>query len=96
MKRLTEKQFNQAVDGLGVGDQTKEIARGVLVDGKSQAEYVKALDLTRGAVSQAVKRVWEAHLAKAEVPEGYERVTVILPKFQALQVKKWAKSAENQ
>lgn len=96
MKKLTEDQFNQAISDLPVGDQTIEIARGVLVEGKSQADYARSLNITRGAVSQAVKRVWEAHAEKTEVPEGYERVTVVLPKYRAFQVKKWAKAVEDQ
>ncbi len=31
---------------------------------------------------------------KSSVPEGYERVSVILPKFQAFQVKQWARLAK--
>lgn len=30
---------------------------------------------------------------KASVPPGYERVTAILPEFQAFQVKQWAEAA---
>ena len=39
-KRLTEGQFHEAVKGLKVGVQTLEIARGVLIDGKPQADFV--------------------------------------------------------
>lgn len=96
MKRLTEEEFAQAIAGLSVGEQTIEIARGVLVEGMTQAEYAKALNISKGAVSQAVKRVWEAYNERKLIPEGYERVTAILPKFRAYQVKKWAKPAEDQ
>jgi hypothetical protein len=90
-KRLTPEQFNAAIQGLEVGQQTIDIARGVLVDGKSQATFVAALGLTKGAVSQAVGRVWAAF--QRTCPEGFERVTVILPAHQAYIVKKWAKDA---
>ncbi|WP_446920112.1 TrfB-related DNA-binding protein, partial [Klebsiella pneumoniae] len=39
-KRLTEAQFQEVIKGLEVGQQTIEIARGVLVDGKPQAAFV--------------------------------------------------------
>ncbi|MNG23996.1 TrfB transcriptional repressor protein [compost metagenome] len=65
-----------------------EIARGVLVQGRSQSEFVEALNLSKGAVSQAVNRIWAAH--EARVPPGCERLTVLLPKHQAFIVKKWA------
>jgi hypothetical protein len=68
-KRLTEGQFHEAVKGLKVGEQTLEIARGVLIDGKPQADFVAQLGLSRGAVSQAVDRVWSAHQAK-NLPAG--------------------------
>jgi len=92
-KVLTGAQFLEAIKGLEIGNQTREIARGVLVEGKKQAEYVTALGVTKGAVWQAVERVWEAHMAKA-LPAGFERVTAVLPEHQAFIVKKWAEDAK--
>lgn len=91
-KRLTEAQFQEAIKGLEVGQQTIEIARGVLVDGKPQAAFVAELGLTKGAVSQAVNRVWAA--AQRTAPEGFERITAVLPEHQAFIVKKWAEDAK--
>jgi hypothetical protein len=92
-KGLTESQFQEATKDLEVGTQTLEIAHGVLVQGKPQAAFVTALNLTRGAVSQAVQRVWSAHEAK-NLPKGFERVTAILPAHQAFIVKKWEQAAK--
>lgn len=91
-KRLTEAQFQAALKGLEVGQQTIEIARAVLVDGKPQAGFVTSLGLTKGAVSQAVQRVWTA-FENSNLPQGYERVTAVLPEHQAYTVKKWAQEA---
>jgi hypothetical protein len=91
-KRLTEPQFQACIKGLEVGQQTKEIARGVLVLGHPQTTYVKSLGMTKGAVSQAVARVWNAFMCK-NLPTGYERVSVVLPEHQAFIVNKWAKDA---
>lgn len=91
-KRLTESQFQAAIQNLEVGQQTLDIAYAVLVAGKSQAYFVTLLGITKGAVNQAVKRVWDSHAALA--PEGYEQVTAILPKHQAFIVKKWAEDAK--
>jgi hypothetical protein len=88
-KRLTAIEFQRALSGLNVGAQTIEIARGVLVDGKPQVEFVQALGLSKGAVSQAVNRVWGA--AKPELPAGCERVNVVLPEHQAYIVRQWEK-----
>lgn len=91
-KRLTEAQFQQAVRGLDVGPQTIEIARGVLVEAKSQASFASALGLSKGAISQAVSRVW-AVAEKQGLPAGYERVSVVLPEHQAYIVRQWEKDA---
>jgi hypothetical protein len=47
-KRLTEPQFHEATKGLGVGSQTLETARGVLIDGKPQKEFAASLGLSTG------------------------------------------------
>jgi len=92
-KQLSESQFQLCVNDLEVGQQTIEIAHGVLVMGQPQSVYVAALGLSKGAVSQAVHRVWSAYIAK-NLPKGYERVSVVLPEHQAYIVKRWAEGAE--
>ncbi|EDP8962510.1 transcriptional regulator, partial [Salmonella enterica subsp. enterica] len=47
----------------------------------------------RGAVSQAVHRVWTAFEDK-NLPEGYARVTAVLPEHQAYIVRKWEADAK--
>ena len=91
-KRLSEAQFQACTKGLNVGLQTIEIAYGVLVKGQPQTSFVVTLGLTKGAVSQAVDRVWAAFAAK-NLPIGYERVSAVLPEHRAYIVKKWAKDA---
>ncbi len=76
---------------LDIGQQTIDRARGVLVEGRSQAEFVAALGLSKGAVSQAVNRVWSA--SRGILPKGFERVTAVLPEHQAYIVRKWAEDA---
>ncbi|MCP4284371.1 MAG: transcriptional regulator [Gammaproteobacteria bacterium] len=91
-KRLTETQFQAAIKRLEIGQQTLDIARGVLVEGRPQVAFVKALNLSKGAVSQAVNRVWSVY-AISNIPEGYERVSVVLPEHKAYIVKKWGEDA---
>ncbi|MGV8865213.1 MAG: TrfB-related DNA-binding protein [Pseudomonas sp.] len=90
-KQLSEADFNAVSAGLDVGEQTLEIARGVLVNGMRQSHFVEALGLTKGAVSQAVNRVWSA--VEADVPQGYERVQAVLPLRQAATVREWDAAA---
>lgn len=93
-KKLTEAEFLVAVKGMDVGEQTLMIARGVLVEGRPQSEFVTQLGVSKGAVSQSVNRVWKA--AQDVLPEGFERVTAVLPQHQAFIVKKWARDADSQ
>nr|EKX1927475.1 transcriptional regulator [Escherichia coli] len=93
-KRLTEAEFQSALQDLKVSPQTIEIARAVLVNGEPQSKFVEALNLTKGAISQAVSRVWVAHQEQAAIPTGFVRVTAILPEHQAFIVKKWSKAAK--
>lgn len=95
-KRLTKARFDAVISLLGarVGPQTVEIARGVLVDGRPQADFVKSLDLSRSAVSQAVTRVWDA-ANEEPLPLGFEKITAVLPDHQAYIVKQWAEKAKN-
>jgi TrfB plasmid transcriptional repressor len=91
-KRLTEAGFQAAIKDLDIGTQTIEIARGVLVEGRQQVEFVNSLGLSKGAVSQAVARVWAS--AREHLPDGYERVSAVLPEHQAFIVRKWEADAK--
>jgi ParB family transcriptional regulator, chromosome partitioning protein len=59
-KRLTEVQFKKIIGNLKIGHQTIDIAKGVLVDGKPQSQFATELGISKGAVSQAVSRVFSA------------------------------------
>jgi len=91
-KQLSEAQFQECIQGLEVGVQTLEIAHGVLVKGKRQIVFMKELGLSRGAISQAVNRVWSAHKSRS-LPKGYKMVSVVLPEYQVYIVEKWAQIA---
>ena len=88
-KRLTKEQFNAVIQHLpNLKQQTIEMAYGVLVEGKSQSHFASIRGISHGAVSQAIKRIWTIHI-DTWVPEGYEKVTVVLPESKAFIVKKW-------
>lgn len=91
-KRLTDAEFRAAVAGREVGEQTIMIAHAVLVEGRKQIEFAQALGLTKGAISQAVARVWDAH--QRTLPIGYERVCAVLPGSKAFVVKRWEEAAK--
>lgn len=92
-KSLTEAEFNSAILALDIGQQSQEIAYGVLVLGHQQKKYTEELGISKGAVSQAVKRVWNYHLENS-LPLGFARVTAVVTEQQAYQVKVWEKNAK--
>ncbi|MNH48218.1 TrfB transcriptional repressor protein [compost metagenome] len=49
--------------------------------------------MSKGAVSQAVHRVWSVFM-RQNIPAGFERVSAVLPEHQAFIVKKWAENAQ--
>lgn len=96
-RRLTLSQFENAIQSLSVGQRTIDIAKAVLVDGLRQRDQAANYGITGGAVSQIVKKVWDAAqdaAQDAKIPAGYEEITVVLPEQRAFLVKKWASEAE--
>ncbi len=89
-KHMTPEVFAEAVEGLNISERPIAMARAVLVDGKRQIEVAREQGVSRAAVSLAVNRIVEAH---SEVPEGFERVTAILPRHKAAIVRQWRDSA---
>lgn len=94
MKRtLTAAQFEQVIKNLNITEQSKRIAFGVLVQGRPQTDFVQELNLTPGAISAVVGKVWKRFEASQAIPEGFRRVTAILPEHQAFVVMKWSQAA---
>lgn len=90
-KRLTEEQFREIEKNATVqamGEQNRLIAFRCLVLGEPQVSLAKEFNLTRGAVSQTVNRVWGA------CPPGYQLVTALVSDEQALQIQQWEREAK--
>ncbi|MCD0253139.1 transcriptional regulator [Xanthomonas campestris pv. campestris] len=92
--RTTEARFADAVEHLNIGQQTRDIAHGVLVEGLSQSHFVRKLGITKGAVSQAVGRVRAA--IEAASPRGLVRVTATVTAEQARTIRAWEAAALSQ
>ena len=88
-KALTEEQFEKAISHLNIHEQTASIAYGILVKGQAPSHYIESLGITKGAVSQAVNKVWKMHYEKNH-PAGYRKVTAFLPAYKAALVDQWA------
>jgi hypothetical protein len=94
MKRMTRMQFRQAASTLNMGENTREISEGVLVEGKFQVDFARVKKITPGAVSQIVKRVWKAHLKAINIRDKFVEVSAVLLEHQAFIVKQWEKQAQ--
>ncbi|MGJ7523763.1 TrfB-related DNA-binding protein [Variovorax sp. LT1P1] len=87
---LTRDQFDAAIGrSKSLKARTIAIARGVLVDGRPQSDFVAAYGLSKSAVSQAVSRI----AAYCDVPAGHVQITAVLPLHQADIVRGWASDA---
>lgn len=94
-RRLTQQEWQAAVEKAQPNEAHREISRAVLVEGRSQKAVGEALNLTAGAVSQVVGRVWRAHLfLERGLPEGWREVTVALPEREATLVEALARMAQ--
>ena len=89
-KRLSASAFERAAGRLNIAVRPLDMARAVLVDGEAQSAVAKREGVSRNAVCLAVNRIWNA---QSEVPEGFERVTAILPKHHAFLVRQWQREA---
>lgn len=93
-KRLSEDGFQLAIQRLppAISKRTIDIAYTVLVEGRPQWSVAQYLGVSRGAISQAVKRVWDARYEA--LPEGFVKVSVVLPEHKAFIVQQWAADSQ--
>lgn len=89
---MTAQEFDELRPRFGrLSLNTVELAREVLVDGKSQSDVARKHGLTRQRVSGMVSRV----LAAAnKIPRGWEKVEVWLPPELAEKVRKMEADAK--
>lgn len=73
-KILTSQQFEQAARATTLRPHTLEMAREVIVSGQSQSKVAKIYGVSKSAVSQVVKQVWDAY-----APPGFVVVSITIP-----------------
>lgn len=88
-RSMTASEFASVVPLVAISQQRIEAARLVLVEGMTYAEAANHIGLgwTRQAVNDCIQHVWkqfqkyqESRSANAEVPSGWEQVTLTAPK----------------
>ena len=89
---MTAQEFDELRPRLGrLSLDTVELAREVLVNGKTQSDVAREHGLTRQRVSGMVSRVIAA---ANEIPRGWEKVEVWLPPALAEEVRKMEADAK--
>lgn len=80
--KLTEAEFQSVVGGMNFSEQSREIAYGVLVEGRQQQDFVEKYRISAAAVSYIVKRVKEAY-----TPEGFTRINGLVSEIDGFAIK---------
>lgn len=89
-RKMTEAEFASAIQHMRPPPaRTLEIAHADLVRGVKQAEIAREYNVTKGAVSQASKRVYLGFLRS----KGFREVSVMLPDARAFIAEDWGKEA---
>lgn len=94
-KKLSKEEFEIYSKSLNFSERRLEICRLVLVEGIKQADVASRFSISKGAVSQHKKAFLEAVEAHL-IPNGFKKITAVLPNHHAYQVEVWAKKAEEQ
>lgn len=89
MKRLSPEAFDHAIQSIAIADHLREIARGVLVEGKTQAFFVREHGLSASAVSRACNRVIDVARAQQAQEQGLVLVQTYLTQAEASVVRHW-------
>ena len=94
-KRLSAAEFDHAVASLrrSMSETNVAIGRAVLVDGRMQTDLCSETGQTPQAINNILRRIWNSHVEHTVTPDGWERVTVCLPKALATAVKQMEKDA---
>lgn len=89
MKRLSPKVFDDAIRSIAIADHLRNIAHGVLVEGKTQAFFVKKHGLSASAISRVCNRVIDTIRKQQAQEQGLVLVQVYLTQAEANVVRHW-------
>lgn len=86
-RRLDAGEFEAAAGRLRMAAKNVAFARAVMVDGLRVTDVAQRSGVTSQQLSQAVRRIYECHLAHADVlPVDWRRITVTVPPALADQI----------
>jgi hypothetical protein len=86
LKRLTPQAFYRTAAGTRLGDQAREMARAVLVEGRAQVDVATEHGMTKQRVSLAVATIERAYKKATTPGVSSIRVELDLPEALALEL----------
>src|SRR6218665_646089 len=86
LKRLTPQAFDRAAADTRMGDQAREMARAVLVDGRAQVDVATEYGMSKQRVSGAVATIERAYKKTTTPGASSIRVELDLPEALALEL----------
>lgn len=86
LKRLTLQAFDRAAADTRMGDQAREMARAVLVDGRAQVDVATEYGMSKQRVSGAVATIERAYKKVTTPGVSAIRVELDLPEALALEL----------
>ena len=86
LKRLTQQTFDRAASDIRMGDQAREMARAVLVDGRAQVDVATEYGMSKQRVSGAVATIERAYKKTTTPGVSAIRVELDLPEALALEL----------
>ena len=86
LKRLTPQAFDRAAADTRMGDQAREMARAVLVDGRAQVDVATEYGMSKQRVSGAVATIERAYKKTTTPGVSSIRVELDLPETLALEL----------
>jgi hypothetical protein len=93
-KTLTADEFDAIRKRLtNFEEKNLDAARRILVDKARQTDVARDLNVSTGAVSAMVRRIWNTYLEHGKPPEGWKTVNVALPQPMADVVTEMARVA---
>jgi len=86
LKRLTPQAFDRAAADTRMGDQAREMARAVLVNGRAQVDVAAEYGMSKQRVSGAVATIERAYKKTTTPGVSSIRVELDLPEALALEL----------
>ncbi|MFA6038166.1 MAG: TrfB-related DNA-binding protein [Legionellales bacterium] len=87
-RRLTDDEFNQAMNNLRVNNTNMEAARLAMVDGWAIRVAAQKIGVSENMLTATVKRIWNKHIEISPLPDGWDRAIIELPKDELKSLQK--------